>query len=78
MRKRTSRVKRAKEAERQRIAAYRKGALAAHGLVYNDVARAARVTYSMVDKWMNARRASTGCAEAFKTLTGQPAYPQAA
>lgn len=63
---------------RKALAAYRKGAMVAGGHTYADLARLAAVTYSMADKWMNARRDSERCSRAFRTLTGQPATNEVA
>lgn len=57
---------------RKALAAYRKRALVGSGHTYGHLAALAGVTYSMADKWMNARRDSDKCATAFLTLTGQP------
>jgi hypothetical protein len=57
------------KAARKRIADERKAALIARRHTYSDLARLADVTYSMVDKWMNARRTSKVCQRAFDTLT---------
>ena len=57
------------KAARRRIADSRKTALVASGHNYSDLAALAKVTYSMADKWMNARRTSEGCQRAFDTLT---------
>jgi hypothetical protein len=63
------------KAARKRIAAYRKDALAASAHVYGDLARLARVSYSMADKYMNGFRKSQDCDRAFETLTGQSPLP---
>jgi hypothetical protein len=51
------------------LAIRRKAALMASGRTYADLARLAGLSYSMVDKWMNARRASRTIQNAFNTLT---------
>ena len=61
------------KAARQALADYRKRTLAATRHVYSDLARVADVSYSMADKWMNARRTSRNCQGAFELLTGKPA-----
>lgn len=58
---------------RAALKAYRKDALVAAGHKYGDLARVANVTYSMAEKWMNARRTSKECQRAFGILTGKPA-----
>ena len=58
---------------RKALADYRKRILTANGHVYTDLARVADVSYSMADKWMNARRTSKDCQGAFELLTGKPA-----
>jgi hypothetical protein len=63
------------KAARKRLAAYRKETLSAADRVYGDLARVADVSYSMADKWMNARRTSKDCERAFVALTGKPALP---
>lgn len=57
------------KAAQTKLAKQRKGALAASGRTYADLARLADVSYSMVDKWMNARRTSKECQRAFEALT---------
>jgi hypothetical protein len=54
---------------RQSKARIRKRGLAASGHVYGDLARLARVSYSMAYKWMNGERESAEVDRAFKTLT---------
>lgn len=73
----TKRALQVKEARRKRLAVYRKAALTQSSHVYRDLARLGDVTYSMADKWMNARRASKDLERAFHSLTGQPAFPPA-
>lgn len=57
------------KAARKKLATARKAALVASGHVYSDLARVADVSYSMADKWMNARRTSRECQRAFDLLT---------
>jgi len=59
-----------KEARRA-LATQRKSALVASGRTYSDLARLANVSYSMAEKWMNARRTSSECQRAWDTLTGK-------
>lgn len=56
----------------KKLASSRKAALVASGHVYGDLARAANVSYSMVDKWMNGRRTSQECQRAFDLLINNP------
>lgn len=63
---------------RKALVAYRKAAMGGRHLKYADLARLANVTYSMADKWMNARRDSEKCVRAFERLTGQPATNEVA
>lgn len=53
----------------KKLADERKATLIDSGHVYGDLARLANVSYSMADKWMNARRTSQECQRAFDTLT---------
>lgn len=71
----TKRALQVKETRRRRLADYRKQTLVQSGHVYRDVANLAEVSWSMADKWMNARRASRPCERAFRTLTGKTAIP---
>jgi hypothetical protein len=66
--KHTARISKAAS---KRTADERKAALVASGRVYGDLARLANVSYSMADKWMNARRTSQECQRAFDTLTSK-------
>ncbi len=52
-----------------RKARQRKRGLAASAHVYGDLARLARVSYSMAFKWMNGERESKKCQRAYDTLT---------
>jgi hypothetical protein len=56
------------QTERQRKARERKRALAASGHAYADLARLAKVSYSMAFKWMNGVRESRICQRAFEVL----------
>ena len=47
----------------------RKRQLVESGHVYGDLARLARVSYSMAYKWMNGKRNSQKCQRAFDVLT---------
>jgi hypothetical protein len=47
----------------------RKRQLVASKHVYGDLARLARVSYSMAYKWMNGKRKSQKCQRAFDVLT---------
>jgi transcriptional regulator with XRE-family HTH domain len=48
-------------ANAEETAAGRKATLLASGHNYRDLVRLAKVSYSMADKWMNARRTSSEC-----------------
>ena len=50
----------------------RKAALAGAGHHYRDLARLARVTYSMTWKWMNDERTSTAVLAAYNHLIANP------
>lgn len=63
---------------RRALSAYRKRSLAAKGLGFGDLQGKARVSYSMVRKWMNAQRNSERCENAFLALTGRPAKNEVA
>jgi len=79
MRKTQTEVKGRKPSKRERreLSTARKAALVASGNVYNDLARVADVSYSMVYKWMNAERTSAACDRAFEMLTGAATKAQA-
>ena len=47
----------------------KKRELAASGRVYGDLARRAKLSYSMIYKWMNGERESQNCQRAFDELT---------
>ena len=56
---------------RARLARDRKRALRVRDLTFWDLAAAAGVTYSMAEKWMNARRNSEVCQAAFERMTAK-------
>jgi hypothetical protein len=56
--------------ERTKKVKARKAALRRAGRTYYDLAALARVTHSMVWKWMNGERVSASCEQAFRVLTG--------
>lgn len=58
--------------DRARLARDRKAALRRAGYGFSDLAQAARASYSLAEKWMNARRNSPTCADAFARLIGAP------
>ena len=51
----------------------RSKALKVAGHSHADLARLARVTYSMADKWIHYERTSPKCARAFQALAGPKA-----
>ena len=51
----------------------RSQALAKAGHTHADLARTARVSYSMADKWIHYERTSPKCARAFQALAGPKA-----
>lgn len=55
--------------ERTKKVKARKAALRRANRTYYDLAALARVSHSMVWKWMNGERVSDPCEQAFRTLT---------